>query len=837
MKRVRSITLLIGIFFSGIFYIANAQQPGGKPEGGGGRQGMNANPIGVIRGTLVDEQSAQAIEYANVVLFKMRDSSQVTGALTNRKGNFTIEKVPFGKYFMKISFIGYAPQTKDGILVTPKDPELNLGVIKFKPSSSNLATADIKAEKQLVEYSLDKKIVNVEKNLTTVGGTAVDVLRNVPSVSVDADGNVSLRGNENITLLIDGRPTTIAGGNKTAALEQISSSQIESIEIITNPSAKYQAEGMTGILNIKLRKKRSDGLNGIMMASAGTSDKYNGSLNINYNMGKANIFASYDGSKRHSRGSGLSDRVNTLSGITTAYGQNSAFERNHYSNSFKLGSDFFINRMNTLTIAGSFNKGFDTDFDRIKTRTFNSEKSIAAYNIKDSREAGDNYNGDIMLNYKKTFEKKGRELTSDFSFSNMNGVENSDLYAQDYLPDSSTTLNDFPAKDITKNSYNGYFINGQVDYVHPLDSTMRFETGYKFTDMIFDLDFVYNNFSYPLNGWKTNSLLSNKYYYDQQIHAAYAILSKIIKSFTLQVGVRVENTGLTVDQKTQVKKYTTNYTNFFPSAHITQKLNKNNDIQLSYSRRINRPGREELNPFADYSNPLHIRYGNPYLKPEFINSIELGHIAYFKRSTISTSIFYKQINDVIKRYSFLDSNGVTNMTFLNLSKGISYGVELVADVELFKFWKVNATGSFFNTKIEGSKDGTELTNESMSWMARINSMTFLPKKFMIQLSANYMGPMVTPQGISKPGWGMDAAIKKDLFKDKVSIGFRVSDIFNTQKWNMTQTGDGFTFHAIRKRESRVAFLNITYKINKGVKQKGRKRDDNNSNGDGIRDEG
>ena len=293
-----------------------------RREGGkGGPGGMKNMAIGKIYGSVIDKQSEVPIEYANVILHRVKDSSLVTGGITDKKGRFVIDKVPPGNFYLKVQFIGYAPIIVPGIKINPRSPEYNAGVIQFSPSSLDLSEVTVTSEKKLIEYHLDKKVVNVEKNLAATGGTAIDVLKDVPSVVVDADGSVSLRGNSNFTILIDGRPSPFSGADQTAILEQIQASAIETIEIITNPSARYQAEGMTGIINIKLKKKMSQGLNGILSLNAGTStiipgsEKLNGSVNMNYNFGKGNVFFSYDGSTRKINGWGESEKYITLSKI------------------------------------------------------------------------------------------------------------------------------------------------------------------------------------------------------------------------------------------------------------------------------------------------------------------------------------------------------------------------------------------------------------------------------------------------------------------------------------------------------------------------------------------
>lgn len=808
--------------FIAVFLIGGSLNAQNHQNGNGQNKGPQGPPIGVVTGIIVDSKTSNPIEYANVVLYKAKDSTLVTGGVTNTKGVFNIDKVPFGGYYLKVNFIGYAPQIVPDVKVTPKAPEVNVGKIKFQPGSTSLTEVTITSEKKLVEYTLDKKVINVEKNIATTGGTAVDVMKNVPSVTVDVDGNVSLRGNGNITILIDGRPSAMTGASRSAVLEQIPASSIESIEIITNPSARYQAEGMTGIINIKLKKKMSKGFNGIISANIGTGDKYNGSINLNYNLGKVNFFASIDGSSRIMDGWMKSTRENTLNDSTTKYIQSASFQRFRQGAGVKFGTDFFINSKNAITISFGYENRSGKNPESFASSAYNLNNSLLYYNVKNSTEDEEEISKDLALNYKKIFKRKEQSLTADIIYNNSGETNKSDLSLQDYNLDS-TIANTNPALENANDYYNNYMVSAQTDYIHPFDSTSRFETGYKYINRNMDQDYLMKNYLYPTTEWINDTTKSNHFIYNEQVHAVYVIYSKIYKKFSYQIGVRAEQTMTTADQKTDSKKYTNDYLGFFPSAHVTKKFGKDNDIQISYSRRINRPDIHSLNPFIDYGNPLQIRYGNPELKPEYINSYEIGHTKYWKKSSINSSLFYKQIYDVIKNWSFLDTNGVTHSTSMNMSKGTSYGIEMIFDLEILKWWKVNASGSYFRTIIDGSNMETNLTNDNYSWTARIGSNISIAKICDIQITGFYNGPMVSAQGQMNEMYSMDIGAKKDFFKNRLSVSLRCSDVFNTMKYDFIQSGDGFSFHNTRKRETRIGFLGISYKINGGIKQKNRKR--------------
>ncbi|MFA6924357.1 MAG: TonB-dependent receptor [Bacteroidales bacterium] len=818
---MRKIIYLILFLLLTCFVKAQNYQGGGDKNKTQG-QGNNYEAMGVIKGNINDSISSQSVEYANIVLFRKKDSSMVTGTITNEKGAFVINKVPFGNYYILCSFIGYRNLKIPNILVTPKTPEKNLGNINLVITNSNLKEVNITSEKPLMEYALDKKVINVEKAVTSTGGTAVDVLQNVPSVTVDADGNVSLRGNSNVTILIDGRPSSIDG----TKLQQIPASSIENIELITNPSAKYNPEGMSGIINIKLKKKKEIGLNGMATITAGTNDKYNGSFNFNYNLKKVNIFGSYD--NRYDIRSGYGNSLRTYTDKDSIIEQSAKNRRKMNSNGGKLGTDIFFNPKNTLTLTYMYSENYRNGYENTENKGYVRENRIDTFYTTNSPNNEKNHSSDYTLNYKKTYDKKGKELTADFYYGTEIEKEGEGIVQQNYDLNMNTVGNS-TIQD-TKTNFHGEKTSMQINFLNPWADTAKLELGLQSNINNNDNDYHLSNYDYSLNALVDDPLLSNNFVYAQQTHAVYGMYGNKYKKFTYQFGLRLEEALIKSNQKTTSEKFESSYFSFFPSIHITRKIGKTQDLQLSYSRRINRPNEWSLNPFVDYSHPGSINYGNPRLKPEYINSCELGYFITLKKTTFSADIFYRQINDVIKRIIFLDTNNIINMTFSNLSTGTSYGLEAVIDQPIFKFWKININYSYFRTKINGDIENTTMTNSNYSWTAKFSSNFYLPKKFFVQFTGFYRGPMVTPQGEMKEMYSIDFGLKKDFLKDKATLGIRVSDIFNTIKFSNITTTEGLNVIMDRKRESRVGYISFTYKINGGLKQKAKKKPDENNNG-------
>ncbi|MDD5570889.1 MAG: TonB-dependent receptor [Bacteroidales bacterium] len=822
--------IIYPLLFLSFIYFAKAQShQSGDRSSTQGQGNYNYEKIGIIRGNINDSISSQPVEYANIVLFRKKDSSMVTGTITNEKGAFILNKIPFGNYYIICSFIGYRNFKIPNILITPKVPEKNLGNVNLVMSNSSLKEVNITSEKPMMEYALDKKIINVEKAVTSTGGTAVDVLQNVPSVTVDADGNVSLRGNSNVTILVDGRPSSIDG----TKLQQIPASSIENIEIITNPSAKYNPEGMTGIINIKLKKKKDIGFNAMATVTAGTNDKYNGSFNFNYNLKKINIFGSYDNRYNIRDGSGNSLRRYTL--LDSTIYQNSINRRKMNSNGGKIGTDIFLNPKNTLTLTYMYRENYRNGYDNTDNTGYIAENHLDTFYTANSPNSENSYSSDYTLNYKKTFDKKGKELTADFYYGTEIEKGGEGITQQGY--DINTNPVGNPIIQDTKTNTNCSKASLQINLLNPWGDTAKLELGMQSNIDYNDDDYHLANYDYSINSLTDDPLLSNNFAYDQQTHAVYGMYGNKYKKFTYQFGLRLEETFTKSNQKTTSEKFENEYFSFYPSVHITRKLGESQDLQLSYSRRVNRPNEWSLNPFVDYSHPGSIHYGNPRLKPEYINSCELGYFITWKKTTFSTDIFYRQINDVIKRIMFLDTNNIVNSTFDNLSTGTSYGLEAMIDQSIFKFWKMNVNYSYFRTIINGDIENTTMTNSNYSWTAKFSSNFYLPKKFFIQLTGFYRGPMVTPQGEMKEMYSVDFGLKKDFLKDKATLGIRVSDIFKTMKFSNIMTSEGLNVVMDRVHESRVGYISFTYKINGGIKPKQKKRTDENNYEGGDEGEG
>lgn len=804
----------------------NAQ---GRPQGGGSEAVRPA--IGILKGQILDAVSNQPIEYSTIALLKMRDSAVAGGTITDPKGNFKVDQIQAGRYNVRVQFMGYETLIIKDVAFKPAEPEVNLGTIKLKASASSLAGVEVTAEREMMVSNLDKKIINVDKSIASIGGSAVDVMQNIPSVSVDADGNVSLRGSDNITILVDGKPTGLAEISSGDLLQQIPASSIESVEIITNPSVRYDPEGTSGIINIVLKKRSLQGLNGMVSFTAGTGDRYNTSINLNYRKDKFNVFAGYDNRLGRFNSTGVTERNTFNDEGSTLLLQNQTMVNERNMHNLNTGFDYLLNDFNTISfnyqmrrmsfgnVGDNRSYTFDQDLDTL--RNFN-RFSESDRNIKSNN---------FTLSYKRTFLLKGKELTADFIVSDneMNGLQ--DIIQTEF--NSGFNPSQPSLQQSSSDNTNRMYV-AQANFATPFGNGNRVEAGFKSTIKNLTMRNGLSDFSYPANEWIFNESGINNFDYFEQIHAVYGIFSSTYKKFKYQAGLRAEQLISESDIIQANDQFELSYMSLFPSVHVVYEMTKTQQMSVSYSRRIRRPDNRQLNPYVDYSDSLNIRYGNPKLQPEFVNSFELGWSNFWGKNSANATLFYRQTIGVINHITRLEADGVTETTYENLNNGSSYGIELIGNREFAKWMKSNLNVSFFRSEIEGSESLGIDGSESYEWMAKLNLNFPIRKDLNLSIAGNYNSPRVMAQGRMEEVYFADIAVRYDFMKNKASLSFRVSDVFDSRTFVGETWGEGFNIKTDRKRDSRVAYLGFAYRINNYNRQK--ERDRNNQNGDMEMDE-
>ena len=816
----KKIVLLLSCFISSLLVFSQNRQfqEGGAPPS-----------VGKIRGIIIDNKSKHPIEFATVALYKMKDSALVTGAVANEKGVFELSELGYGRYFMKVNFIGYKLIVIDTLAIRPRAPEINLGAISLHANSEQLDAVEVTVDRGSMQLSIDKKVFNVTKDLINSSGSATDVLQNIPSVSVDIDGNISLRGSGNVTVLVDGKPSGITGSSRQAILSQIPASSIESIEVITNPSAKYDPDGMSGIINIVMKKNKANGFNGSVSASVGTNDKYNTSLNLSYRNKHINAYVNYGYRYDHRTGSGFSNRQNVFSDTTFYVNNSSSSLKRSESNNVKGGFDFYINDKNTIGASVMYGDGREDNFGSTYYNEYDYLHTLSGFYYRDVPEINHSKNLDYNLNYRKTFSKPKQELTLDATYSDAVSDQRQNFDERDYSlkfdPRNAT-----PLRQIINNDGKNGILTAQLDYTQPIKNGGKFETGYKIINRSIDNDYTSQTLNHSSGIFIPDTAINNEFKYTEQIHAAYGTFSSSIKNFGYQLGLRAEEALTDAKLVTTGENYKKEYFSLFPSVHLSQKLIKDQELQVSYTRRINRPNTRSLNPFKDYEDPYNVRYGNPYLKPEYINSYELSYLKYFKKTVVTATAYYRQTNGIVQRIKTIGDSTISFVTFVNLNSSTSYGLELIDKMDLYKWWNVTASFNFFQNIINGKNVDADLQNNNLSYTGKLLSNMKVWKSMDIQFSANYMGPTATAQGEVKAIFTMDIGLKKDFLKNQLSVAAGVTDITNSRKMNIVSSGTNFQLEMMRRRESRVATVTVTYRFGKMAENGKKSRQDKQGGG-------
>lgn len=838
------------LLLSGVFNAFLAQNEGMQRRNNqsGGMQQMQGQfqLSGKISGRVLDAQSNQPIEYANVVVYRWKDSTVANGTVTNAEGKFTIDRLMNGRYFMKVSYIGYATKRFDSLTVRPGNSSFDYPSIKLNPKNVNMNEVVVKSERDAANFNLDKKVYNVDKNLANSGGTAVDVVQNIPAVQVDADGGVSVRGNTNITVLVDGRPAQLAGFSGSDVLAQIPASQIESIELVTNPSARYDPEGTGGIINVILKKKSNLGVNASVMANAGTKGRYSSSLNGNLRGEDFNLYASYDARFFNMTGSGSTIRNSNFNGVTGVLDQTSNNKNDMNNHSINLGGDYYLAEKEFVSLSTSFRFGSFGSNNLNTNKDYNSSNTLTSYYDRRSESDRDNGSGNYTLSYKKNWDNRAQELTADLMYSKSSMDNISDITQTYYNLGLGPVVAPSLQKTMSDNT-NKMFL-AQANYIQPLESWGRFEGGFR--SMIRDMGMIssYLAWDYSSNTWgKSTTLIDDVYDYKEQVHAAYAIYSNSFGKFSFQFGVRAEEA--IIDGHSPINplnKFSTDYFEVYPTGHLRYSLGDFDEIQLSYSKRIDRPQNRQLNPYEDRTDSLNIVKGNPNLRPQFYNSLELGYTTLLSKTALVTNLFYRINNNLISTISTLMPNGVTYSTYQNVSSGSSYGAEFIVSQPVGDWWRLNATFSYYNTKVEdnGTLGGSR---ESNSWRTMLNSQMTLSEGFVLQSMIFYNSPSIMLMmggggfggggGMRGGGGGgdfgggggmffggaatqtkmkelvwMDLMLRKDFFDGQLSATLRVSDIFNTRKFDTETTANNFTSISKRLMDSRTVNIGITYRL-------------------------
>lgn len=771
--------------------------------------GLNAQSI---TGTVSDLATSAPIEYASVRVLRMQDSLLVQGGLTDSSGRYHVVLPNPGMYSVHVGFLGYFTKVYDSISVGTGET-VNLGSILLSPNTGILNAVVVEEEKNTVQYGIDKKVYNPEKDIVSKGGSALDLLQNIPSIQIDADRNIQYRGSSNITVYIDGKPSALTGGG-TAVLDQIPAENIERIEIISNPSAKYDAEGSGGIINIITKKGVGKAYQASVNFTAGTNDKYQGNLLLNRNWKKWNLSLSYGLNQRHNWSKNTSHR-SLWSPDTTHLDQVGGGLDKDLIHTARFTVDYALNAKNQLVFSSGINHQTENENDLTDYLFLDQALTTDSFGYRLARNREVEQNLDMALSWRHQFTKKGHQMNVDASVSNNTSDHGMFANQSFFLPDWSPSRPG--AEQHTQARRNNFLYVLQTDYELPIGKTMLYGGGLKATLRSIDDDFFSE--SREANEFYTEDVsLSNRFLYTENVYAAYSTFAHNGKRWSYLAGVRTEYTATHSRQRTISQDVKRGYLDLFPSLFIGYKINSTQELRANVSRRISRPRSGQLNPFLSFSDPLNQQQGNPYLNPEYILSYEIYFLKMAKKYTFNAGIYWRDTRHQIIRYREVTSEGVSLTTFENLNTSRSAGVEVVWQYSFSKKLRLNANVNAYNVSMKADNLVQGLANSVWGAHARMALNATLRKGLEGQFSYNFFRPGWALQGKIDPFHSVDLGLKQDLFKGKGSVNLRVTDLFNTRQFAVETNGQNFTQENIWKRESRVLYIGFSYRIgNDGLK--------------------
>ncbi len=755
----------------------------------------------VITGKLEDANK-QPVLFANVAMYSSRDSALVGGIASDENGRFVIPAGQ-GNYFLKITYLSLDEKIVPNVIVG--NAKVDLGTISMKSNSQLLEELVVRGEKSQMELQLDKRVFNVGKDLSNIGSNASDILNNMPSVTVDVDGNVALRGSQNVRILIDGKQSGMVGMNPADALRQIPGDLIESIEIITNPSSRYDAEGEVGILNIVMKKNIRYGLNGSFTATAGYPANFGGSFNVNYRRKKVNLMGSYGNMYREGPGRGTSRQEYGSADTSFVYEQDSRRNRGGYSNSFMVGADYFINSHNTLTGTISYRKSQNNNTSRLEYRDFDFSNNLTETVVRNEREREPRNNFEAAINYEKTFEKKGQNLAFTAKYILSDETEAA-RFNETILGGPEIVQRSFNTED----EKNMLF---QLDYIHPFGKNGKVETGLKSSIRLLDNDFSVHQQD-EQKDWVILPDFDNRLAYNEQIHAGYLMASNQYGKFFVQAGLRGEYSDILTELKKTGLKNHRRYFNLFPSVHLSYKLEDAQTVQLSYSYRLSRPGFRDLLPFSNFSDSRVFRAGNPLLNPEYTHSFEAGHLLNMPKGSLLSSLYYRHRLGVVENITSVDSTGFTRITPVNLSTGDAYGFEFNLTYDPFEWWKWTANANIFRAINQGVFNDKILKSDTYTWNSRVSSRVTLFKNIDFQTSVNYRAPRNTTQGRDLAQYSIDLGLSRDVLKGKATITASVRDLLNSRIQRRIVENAGYFSESEFQWRARQVLVTFSYRLNR-----------------------
>lgn len=772
----------------------------------------------VITGKVFEVGTSTPMEFANIVIYKLPDSSQVTGTVTNSQGIFELTGIKEGNYYAEVSFIGFTSEIIDNINIT-KPGRLDLGEIELTPHTYGTEDVIVEGERSPISYEIDKKVINVSQQLTSVSGTAVDILENVPSVTVDIEGNVELRGSGSFTVLIDGRPTVL---DANEALQQIPASSIENIEIITNPSAKYDPEGTAGIINIVMKKSKNKGISGVFEVNGGTQQNYGGEALLDYKDGPLQANVAVDLRDRNFNGSDNEYNWTENDGIRSFIQSSGSSVRGGDAFGIRGSASLDLSSNSFITLGARYG---DRSWGRTSTenyREWNSQQTQPQFfNNRTERErSGQHIN--FFSTYTHEFNNNGHKFIAeiDYGWDESDEITVNRLVQGDNIIEGQRTTESGPEDEF----------EAKVDYTLPLSEASKFEAGYAGEIEISEESsglFLYDS---DVGDYVEQTRFTNTTNYDTREHALYTMYSNEIGNLGFQFGFRTEYTGQSVELQSDSNKYSIKRWDYFPGAHFSYNLFDDHQIMTSYTRRINRPRGWQLEPFETWMDAYNVRTGNPALSPEYIDSYELGYQTLIGDVVFSLEGYYRFTDNKIERIRSVYGENVTLHTIENVGSDYSLGTELFFNFDPIEIWNVNLMGNLYDYRVEGELNGQSFERNSFNWNVRFNNRVKLLETTQLQFNVFYNSPTVSSQGRREDFFFASLALRHEMFDKMLAATLQVRDVFGTAEFERVYQSGDFYNYGFYTRESPMVMLNLRFNINN---YKSDRDEPQNGNGGGM----
>lgn len=764
-----------------------------------------------VYGRVLEKNTNIPISYANVSVYQSVTDKFVTGTVTDDSGKFSFKSLSRGDYYFQYSYIGYEKVQSLPIKVDNEKTVVNLGSIYLTSSAQILNEVVVKGRKSTYVQNIDKRVFNVGQDLMSASGSASDLMQNIPSVQVDVEGNVSLRGNENVEILINGKPSTMMSARTRAdVLQQLPANDIERVEVITNPSAQYKPDGVSGIINIVMKKQRTVGVNGNIIANVGSGGRTNASTSVNYNTGRVNLFANYGIRYDYRNRTTMDDRIRN-DGSLSYISQLTDSKARPLSHIIRAGMDWNINSDNSLQISGGYNHRSFIRTENIATNITDDSQNITYQAIRYRHDDENTKQAEASAVFSHTFGDN-HQLTVDYNYSLQEGMEDNKY--------STFSTDDFGTKDNTQIGQAYYQHLFRVSYDRPLNSSLKLNLGYEADLLKTDLNFHVQNLEGDIfvpDLQKTSDFTNYQYN-----HAMYATLEYQHDRLGVLFGIRPEYMKIESRLFTLDSIAKNNYFMIYPTLHTSYKLNERNEIQLNYSLRVNRPDGEDMNPFPEYQNPLSLKAGNPYLKPEKIHSIEAGYQWKTTSTTILGALYYRYVTNKLTTVTKYIDNSILLTTKENLNSSSSAGMELILNTGFGKWATFNLSGNGFYNQINAEKLGYGKNKSDFSWSAALNANFNIWKGIMLQLNSRYISSSLLPQGKREGTFIANLGAKYDLPRTNVSFMATLSDVFNTFKKVYTIDTPELKQRIEQRRDPRIFYIGATW--NFGATSKKAKHD-------------